>query len=165
MKFCRQAVACLALAAATGTLGSAQFGSLEGPPVRAKQFVAFTAEPQTIAAGRLTFIDLRFRINPGYHVNSHRPSSELLMPTRVELEGEPGLQAKAAEYPAGKPFTLPGDPAEKLDVYQDDFVVRIPVTAKAGEHELRGTLQYQACDRAACFPPRSLPLRLLLTAR
>jgi hypothetical protein len=28
-----------------------------------------------------------------------------------------------------------------------------------------GTLRYQACDHAACYPPKSLPVQVIFTAR
>jgi hypothetical protein len=29
---------------------------------------------------------------------------------------------------------------------------------QAGKYIVRGTLKYQACDNAACYPPRQLPV-------
>ena len=52
-----------------------------------------------------------------------------------------------------------------LSVYTGEFAVRVPMTAKAGNHELHGSLQYQACDRAACYPVKKLPLDIVFTAQ
>jgi hypothetical protein len=42
--------------------------------------------------------------------------------------------------------------------------VALRVTApKPGEGTLNGVLRYQACDNAACFPPRTLPVRVAVT--
>jgi DsbC/DsbD-like thiol-disulfide interchange protein len=142
-----------------------QFGSLDGPQRPVKQYVSFAAEPQVVPAGRPGTLVLRFHVNDGFHVNSHTPKSELLIPTRVELDPSPQVSVASPAYPAGSTFSFPIDPTEKLDVYQGDFLVRVAVTASAGPHELKGALQYQACDHAACFPPRALPLDILFTAR
>jgi len=39
------------------------------------------------------------------------------------------------------------------------------VVAAAGEHALDASLRYQACDNAACYPPRNLPVKVLFTAK
>ena len=55
--------------------------------------------------------------------------------------------------------------AEMLDVYQGEFRVRLRVVAAKGAQTLAGTLRYQACDHAACFPPRSLPVQVAITGK
>jgi hypothetical protein len=37
--------------------------------------------------------------------------------------------------------------------------------AEAGAHTVNGTLRYQACDNAACYPPKSLPVQMVFTAK
>ena len=62
----------------------------------------------------------------------------------------------------------PGDaevPTETLDVYTGAVVLRVPVTAAAGEHVLKGSLRYQACDERACYPPKKLEISVPFTAR
>jgi len=110
-------------------------------------------------------LELHFHIDEGFHVNSHTPKSESQIPTKVDFVPVDGVKLGAAEYPAGKPYSFSFDPSEKLDVYSDDFVVKVPMVASAGEHELQGELGYQACDHAACYPPRTLALDVLFTAK
>jgi hypothetical protein len=142
-----------------------EFGSLDGPPAKSHQFVAYQSEQLVVPAGKRAVLELRFRVEDGYHVNSHTPKSDLQIPTRVELEGAAGVKLAAAEYPAGKSYSFSFDPKEKLDVYQDWFVVKVPVVASAGAHEVKGALKYQACDHAACYPPKTLPVTLMFTAK
>ncbi len=141
------------------------FGSLDQIPSRSKQHVSFVAEQQVIPAGKKARLELRFRVEDGFHVNSHTPKSELLTPTGVEFEPASGVKLAAAEYPAGKPYSFSFEPREKLDVYTDGFTVKLPLVAAAGAHELKGTLSYQSCDKAACYPPRSLPVTVVFTAK
>lgn len=145
--------------------GAAQLGQLDAPRPKPKQLVVFASEAQMLPAGRPSFLELRFRVQDGHHVNSHHPASELEIPTAVDLSPEAGVQLQAAQYPPGKTYTLASDSTDKLDVYTGDFTVRLPVTAKAGSHELHGTLRYQACDRAACYPVKTLPLDVVFTAQ
>ena len=152
------------IAVVAGLAIAAQLGSMDAP-VRAKQHVAYVAEAQTVAAGKRAMLELRFHVDDGFHVNSHTPKTEAQIATAVEFAASEGVKVQAAEYPAGKPFSFSFDPSEKLDVYSDDFVVKVPVVATAGEHQLKGELRYQACDRAACFPPRTLAVDVVFTAK
>ena len=146
-------------------VGSGQIGDLDAPHLKTKQFVVYASEVQNVPAGKPALLELRFRVQDGYHVNSHHPNSDLEIPTLVELTPDPGVQLRAAQYPAGKTYTLAFDPNDKLDVYTGEFAVRFPLEAKPGTHELHGTLRYQACDRAACYPVRTLPLNVVVAAR
>ena len=65
-------------------------------------------------------------------MNSHTPKSELLIPTRIELQPAAGVKAEAIEYPAGTSYSFSFDPTEKLDVYSGRFTVKLPVVAEAG---------------------------------
>ena len=143
----------------------AQLGSLDEQPRKVKQLVHYASELQVVTAGKQGMLELRFTVEPGFHVNSHAPKSELQIATRVELGQDAGVKVGAAEYPAGKSYQLSSDPGEQLDVYSDQFVVKVPVVARAGDHELKGALTYQACDKAACYPPKSLPLDVVFTAK
>ena len=145
--------------------GPQNFGSLDAPSPRTHQFIAYAAEQQTIPAGKRTTLELHFQVEPGYHVNSHTPKSELLIPTVVELALAEGVKLATPEYPAGQEYSFAFDPTEKLDVYAGPITVRVPVTATPGPHELHGALKYQACDKAACYPPKSLPVTILFTAK
>lgn len=144
---------------------TAQMGNMNGNAEKAKSYVIYDAEPQAIPAGKRSIVEMRFRVVDGYHVNSHTPKSELLIPTKITLQPAAGVKAAAAEYPAGTEFSFSFSPKDKLDVYAGDFTVRLPVVAAAGTHEMDGTLRYQACDHAACYPPKSLPVRVLFTAK
>jgi hypothetical protein len=146
-------------------LVAGQLGQLDAPAKAPKQRVTYVAEAQTVAAAKRTVLELRFHVDSGFHVNSHTPKSDLQIPTALALGAGAGVKIATAEYPAGKEFSFSFDPNEKLDVYSDDFVVKVPVVATAGPHELKGELKYQACDHAACYPPRTLPVDVVFTAK
>jgi Disulphide bond corrector protein DsbC len=143
----------------------AQVGNLDAPAAKPKSYVVYAAEEQSVAAGKRSVLELHFRVVDGFHVNSHTPKSELLIPTRIELQPATGVKAEAVEYPAGTAYSFSFDPTEKLDVYSGDFTVKLPVVAAAGAHTVDGTLRYQACDHAACYPPKSLPVQVVFTAK
>ncbi len=149
--------------ATTAHLGRAQLGM--DAPAKPRATVLYAAEPQTVSAARRAMLELRFQIVPGFHINSHTPKSQLLIPTTLTLQPADGVKPGALVYPAGVPYSFAFDPAGKLDVYASAFIVRLPVVATAGEHTLDATLRYQACDNASCYPPKTLPVRIVFTAK
>lgn len=154
------------LAAAAQNVAAPQdFSSLTRAPKKNIQYVEYAAEQQMVPAGKRAVLELRFHVVDGFHINSHEPKSDLQIPTRIELGPAAGVKLGDAAYPAGRPFSFSFAPAEKLDVYQDEFIVRLPVTASAGAHELTGALKYQACDHAACYPPKTLPIGVVFLAK
>jgi len=150
--------------ATTAQLGSAQFDSMD-TPAKPKSYVFYAAEQQTVPSARRAVLELRFQIVPGFHINSHTPKSKFLIPTALTLQPAPGVQTAPPQYPAGEPYSFPFDPGEKLDVYAGSFTVKLPVVATAGDHAIDGTLKYQACDNASCYPPKTLPVRIVFTAK
>ncbi|MDE1175000.1 MAG: protein-disulfide reductase DsbD N-terminal domain-containing protein [Edaphobacter sp.] len=147
------------------TASFAQLGGLNGPAVKPKQYIAYTAEEQAVQAGKKSTIELIFKVAEGYHVNSHTPKSELLIPTNLTLKPVQGVTTAVPEYPAGISYSFSFEPNEKLDVYTGTFKVKVPVVATAGTHTVEATLRYQACDHAACYPPKSLPIAIAVTAK
>ena len=150
---------------AAGAVQPQQVGDLSQPAPKAKSYIVYAAEPQEIPAGKRSVLELHFRVVDGFHVNSHTPKSELLIPTQITLQPVAGVKAEAVEYPAGTSFSFSFDPSEKLDVYSGPFTMKLPVVAAAGMHTVVGTLRYQACDHAACYPPKNLPVQILFTAK
>jgi DsbC/DsbD-like thiol-disulfide interchange protein len=146
-------------------LTAQQVGNLDAPAAKPKQFVAYAAEQQQVAAGKRTVLELHFRVVDGFHVNSHTPKSELLIPTQVTLQPAAGVKQETAEYPAGTSYSFSFDPTEKLDVYSGAFTVKLPVVAEPGSHSIDAALRYQACDHAACYPPKTLPVQIIFTAK
>jgi Disulphide bond corrector protein DsbC len=142
-----------------------QVGDLNAPAAKPKSYVVYAAEQQVVAAGKRSMLELHFRVVDGFHVNSHTPKSELLIPTQIVLQPAAGVTADPVEYPAGTTYSFSFDPSEKLDVYSGAFTVKLPVVAEAGAHMIEGALRYQACDHAACYPPKSLPVEVMFTAK
>ncbi len=127
--------------------------------------VQFAAEPQTVAAGRPATLLLHFKVDPGFHINSHTPRSEMLIATKLAVEDAPDADVKAVDFPQGAAYSFSFEPKDKLDVYTGEFVLSAHLTAKPGAHTLKAALRYQACDSAACYPPKMLPVEQPFTAK
>jgi len=116
----------------------------------------------TITRGKPGTVELRFHINSGFHVNSNTPKSEFLIPTALKLDAPTDIMVGKITYPAGEEMSFPFSPDEKLSVYTGEFpltvVVRPLSIVVPGKYMLHGELKYQACDNAACYPPKKLPV-------
>jgi hypothetical protein len=116
-----------------------------------------------VKPGSEQVVELRFRVDPGYHINSHTPMDDLLIPTTLKFTSGT-VKVVGTEYPKGEIIKLTGN-GEGLDVYQGEFKVRVKVVALRGFSTMAGTVRYQACDNEACFPPKTLAVRLAVTAK
>lgn len=122
-------------------------------------------DPQQVPAGKSVVVDLKFRVSNGMHVNSHKPTEDYLIPTALTLADAAGIEWGAVEYPAGELRTFAFSSTEKLNVYTGDITLHVHLTARPGQHIATATLRYQACDNRACYPPKSLPVKLVIEAR
>jgi hypothetical protein len=138
---------------------------LNSDPGNSKQWMSFLGpEKATVVAAKPSTVTLNFRIADGFHVNSHKPLAKFLIATQlIVVEGQ-GVRIANVDFPPGQPYAFSFDPSNKLDVYSGDFAVTAHVTAAPGEHVLHAALRYQACDHAACYPPKMLPVVVTLTA-
>jgi DsbC/DsbD-like thiol-disulfide interchange protein len=152
------------IAGAIAPLGSAQAINMNAPATP-KSYVLYAAEPQAVAANKQCVLELRFQVMPGFHINSHTPKSKFLIPTALSLQPATGVKPGQPAFPAGQLYSFAFDPTDKLDVYAGSFTVKLPVVAAAGEHTIDATLKYQACDNASCYPPKTLPVKILFTAK
>jgi hypothetical protein len=142
--------ASVAIASSAQTLGKAP--TLEVAPVGLV----------TAQRGAPTKVNLNFRVPPGYHINSNTPNSEFLIPTALKMDLPTDIVLGKIEYPAGEDRSFPFSPDEKINVYSGDFTIALAVhplhTVVPGKYVMRGVLRYQACDNAACYPPKNLPV-------
>jgi DsbC/DsbD-like thiol-disulfide interchange protein len=139
----------------------------EYPPATTLQVTAEPVAPVTVAAGKPARVQMKFRVSPGFHINSNQPGSELLIPTVLHLGPPTDIGVGKITYPAGQPLMLAIAPGERLSVYSGEFAIAANVsatrTATPGKYVVHGFLKYQACNDRACFPPRQAPLEVPVT--
>ncbi len=114
-----------------------------------------------VAPGRPAAFELMLRVAPGFHINSHQPKSDLLIPTVVRLSPPTNISVGRIRYPMGRDLSLPFAPQERLNVYTGDVYIPGLISAgrgtTPGRYRVHGELRYQACDNRACYPPTSVP--------
>jgi len=100
-------------------------------------------------------------LNEGFHLNSHTPTEDYLIPLTLKWEG--GLEEVEVVYP--KPqlekYSFDDKPLSVL-TGQFNLVTKFkaPSGAAPGPVTLNGKVRYQACNNNACFPPKTVPLSL-----
>lgn len=144
---------------------AAQMIQLGKPPAAKHGEVQLLTDSANVKAGAADEVELRFRVTPGLHINSHTPGDELLIPTVATFQKSAKIEAFDPAYPASERIHLKVGEGADMNVYTGEFRVRVKVKAAAGNQQLDGELRYQACDAASCFPPRSLPIHVAVQAR
>ncbi|HWQ54859.1 MAG TPA: protein-disulfide reductase DsbD domain-containing protein [Bryobacteraceae bacterium] len=122
------------------------------------------APPEKVVAKRGATAQSRVTVllGAGYHVNSNTPSEDYLIPLR--LTWTPGaLVASEVTYP--KPVMEKYSFSPKpISVFTGKFdvttVFKVAPGASPGPGVMAGKLRYQACNDKACFPPKTVEVRL-----
>ena len=85
------------------------------------------------------------------------------MPVALDVAPLDGLEVGAVTWPAPTPLRLQGRDADLL-AHEGTIRGSLPLTFTAapgaGDHRLRLTVTYQACDSTSCLPPSSITLEL-----
>jgi len=156
-------------AAAQETLGNLPLNSpADGIAGRKTPSVTMSPAPMvTVTRGKPNRVSLRFRVGAGFHVNSNHPKSEFLIPTALKLNPPTDIVIGGVGYPPGEEMSFAFAPEDKLSVYTGEFPVTVEVRPLAGvlpaRYMIHGELRYQACDNAACYPPKKLPVQFEVT--
>jgi hypothetical protein len=119
-------------------------------------------ETATVQRGHPNTVELQFRVARGFHINSNQPKQEYLKKTELRLDPPTDIIVGKITYPDGVDRSFPFAPDEKLNVYAGDFaldvIVRPLKSVLPAKYAFHGFLKYQACDNAACYPPKQLPV-------
>ncbi len=125
--------------------------------------------PISAAPGKPMKAYLAFRVGATYHINSNKPTSNLLIPTVLTLSPPSQVIITQLKYPSGIDASFPFAPTETLNVYAGKFEITAQIAAapKAapGKYQVHGVLKYQACDNRACYPPRQVPADFEVTVK
>jgi DsbC/DsbD-like thiol-disulfide interchange protein len=127
-----------------------------------RALVLFHRSAETYAWFQRIHCFAEIEIAPGFHVVGH-PAADGMVPVSLDVAPLDGLELGAVTWPA--PTPLRRDDLD-ADLPAHEWTIRgsLPVTFTAapgaGDHRLRLTVTYQACDRIAYLPPSSITLEL-----
>jgi DsbC/DsbD-like thiol-disulfide interchange protein len=127
--------------------------------VKPEAFVSLAPVPR----GRTVDLAVVAHIRSGFHMNSHQPKEDYLIPTALTADLPKGLRALSTIYPAGAMRKFKFSP-DALSVYDGSVTIRmklqVAATAPLGKLTLPLTLRYQPCNDELCLPPANLPLSI-----
>ncbi len=142
-----------ALLTAGLTLAVGADGQFRPPPKASVE--AFT-DLTSYAAATTVRIAAVVTIDDGWHIQSHTPSYEYLIPTELALELPEDWPEAVIRYPAHVMWQsqFAEDP---LAAYEHEAVIHVglelPAELASGGVEVPIELLYQACDELVCLPP------------
>ncbi len=139
-----------------------------GAQLAKQQKASFVLNSDSTAydAGKPVRIAALVSIEPGWHVNAHKPTFEYLIPTVLKLELPAGWPAEQVRYPAAEMKTFSFEKLP-LAVYDGDVVIvaqlAVPAGTEAGTYPVQAALRYQACNDSQCLPPVTAQAEIQLT--
>lgn len=146
-----------------------------GEEVRAAYFTLRTSSSNAeVAPGQRFTLALDFEMKPKHH--AYAPGVRGYRPLDVRLDPDPLFELHDTRFPEPREYFF-APLKETVPVYEGRFRILEDVTLslRTALSRLRdsprpsatitGTLQYQVCSDAVCYPPTSLPLRWSLTIR
>lgn len=131
------------------------------------------ATDSVVAPGSL--FSLVFEVIPKSRIHIYAPGAKDYRIITFTLDPHPLLVIRPLEYPDSEIYFF--EPLnERVPVFQKPFRLTQPLAlTTAAEHrpavskletlEIRGTLNYQACDDRICFTPRSIPVSFSVKVR
>ncbi|HEY3348763.1 MAG TPA: cytochrome c biogenesis protein CcdA [Thermoanaerobaculia bacterium] len=123
------------------------------------------ADGDRLVAGKAFRLAVVADVKPGWHVNSHTPKEDFLIPTEVKVKTAPGLKLSAVAYPnhLERKFAFS---EQKLAVYEGRTVFVVPgsvdAAAAPGPRTITAVLAYQPCNDNSCLPPSELTATLTI---
>jgi len=137
------------------------------PQAKAKylQNLSAVASVDKVGPGAKFKVAVVLDVAKGYHLNSHKPLSEYLIPTDVFNDTTDDLIFCRAKFPEGK---IEESPLGKVSLYTARTIVTIPVEADAvlqtKQLRIRGVVTYQACSDKTlqCYRPTAADWELIL---
>jgi DsbC/DsbD-like thiol-disulfide interchange protein len=119
------------------------------------------ASLEPVPRGRIFDVGIVVEIQREYHMNSHKPLDEFLIPTTLTAQFPQGFREVETSYPEGqlRKFAFA---STSLSVYSGSVTLRMRVEAATdaplGSATLPFILRYQACNDTTCLPPVKLPV-------
>ena len=130
------------------------------------QTPALTLKPPVgvvVKKGATIDVKVSATLNEGFHLNSHTPTEDYLIPLSLKWEGP--LEEVETVYP--KPqmekYSFDDKPLSVL-TGQFPLVTKFKAAGGAapGPVTMNGKVRYQACNNTMCFAPKTVPVTLTI---
>jgi len=153
------------LVAAMAWIGVAFGGPVvqQSEPIETAHLSAKTA---TNVTGQRTWLVVDIVPKPKMHV--YAPGEKDAIPVGLTVDPDPAFNVGKAIFPPPQKYFFAPLKLTQL-VYSKAFRITQPITVTRppanGTLAITGTLQYQACDDAVCYVPKSVPVKWELKIR
>ena len=121
---------------------------------------------QPVPRGKEFQVAVVVEIAKGFHMNSHKPTDQYLIPTTLTAQLPAGFQLRDTIYPDGRLEKFSFSPNKPLDVYTGTVTFRLRLAAgndaAIGATTIPITLRYQACNDTTCLQPVKVPVEVRL---
>jgi DsbC/DsbD-like thiol-disulfide interchange protein len=130
-------------------------------PVPKPAHATVAASPADVSGKPGARLSLSLDVTPKTGIHVYAPGAgDFYIPITVKLNAQPQIKAGKIVYPKSQTMTFAD---EKVAVFEKPFQLTQDVTLdkslKAGDTvHVTGTVSYQACDDAVCYPPESAPV-------
>jgi len=127
--------------------------------------VSGSIEKSSVKRGTTGKGSLVLSIPAELHINSSKPTSEYMIPTKIGLSSREVKNIKF-RYPKGKDIKFDFS-EEAINVYDGKTIIKfsftVPKTLKPKTVKIRALVSYQACTNELCYPPQKTGI--FLTAK
>ena len=134
-----------------------------------QQYVTVKASPskKEFTSSEPVKINVKAAVQSGFHINAHKISDEDLIPTTISVESS-DFKVTKTKWPASEMYKFSFSETE-LEVYAGSFTIGLTLKAnkdlKPGTYEIKGAVNYQACNDRACFPPKNADFSATVTIK
>jgi hypothetical protein len=116
-----------------------------------------------VKKGATVDVKLMATLNEGFHLNSHTPTEDYLIPLSLKWEGS--LEQVDVVYPKPQMEKYSFDD-KPLSVLTGMFPLvtkfKAPASAVPGPVTLNGKVRYQACNNNSCFKPMTVAVTMTI---
>ncbi len=118
----------------------------------------------TVKRGATATVKVTAALSDGFHLNSHTPAEDFLIPLTLKWAPAPGtVDAGEVAYPKPQMVKVPFQ-EKPLSVLTGRFELstpfKVPANADVGPTTVTGKLRYQACNDKSCFPPKTVDVKV-----
>jgi hypothetical protein len=174
--FCVSRFQCAATAACLFAVALAFHGVANGQDTRPlttgltrtppPQHVTVTTTASRAAATPGSTLLLYVDVTPKPNIKVYAPGAKDYLPVTLKIAAVPGVTVRAPKFPESEILVFE-ELKERVPVYQKPFRIAdeivIDRSVKGTALNLEGTLEYQSCDNATCYPPMTIPVSWTLT--
>jgi uncharacterized protein len=130
--------------------------------------VAVQGPGQPVRGGQSFRVAVTLQVPEGWHVNSHRPGQDYLIPTSVAFDSIEGLRLQDIQFPPAARAEL-GFAGQPLSVYEGTVRIEAVFTTDhdlpPGDYPLRVKVNYQPCSQSECRLPVEVEKTLEIAVR